>query len=210
MEKPIIILGTNTLARTALAIFQKNGVLVYGLLAEDTVLQHQEINHVPILGTLADEQYLELLGTDCQAFVALNSDASQQQWIATLREQKQLTPVNAIHPSAILADCVGIGHGNLINVGASLAPGVTLGNHCIVQTHAILEHEAVIKDFVQVGAGSIIGTQAVIEDHAFIGIGATLIAGIQVGSGASIGAGSVVMQDVKPGTRVLGNPAKPF
>lgn len=210
MEKPIIILGAGDLARAALEIFQKNGVVVYGLLAEDEALQHQEINHVPILGSLADEQYLELLGRDCEAFVALGSDGSRQQWIATLREQRQLTPVNAIHPSATLANSASIGHGNLVNVGVSLGPGFTLGNHCIIHTHATLEHEVVIKDFVQVGAGSIIGAQAVIEDHVFIGIGATLIAGIQVGSGASIGAGSVVLEHVKPGARVLGNPAKPF
>ncbi|MEM7383246.1 MAG: NeuD/PglB/VioB family sugar acetyltransferase [Bacteroidota bacterium] len=210
MEKPIIILGAGDLANAALAIFQKNGIVVYGLLAEDGALQRQEIHHVPILGSLADEQYLGLLGKDCEAFVALDSDAGRQQWIATLREQKQLSLVNAIHPSATLAESVSTGHGNLINVGASLGPGVTLGSHCIIHTHATIEPRAVIKDFAQIGAGSIIGAQAVIEDHVFMGIGATLIAGIQVGSGASIGAGSVVLEHVRPGARVLGNPAKPF
>ena len=48
MSKPIIILGAGDLAKSALAIFQKNGVVVYGLLAEDAALQNQAINHVPI------------------------------------------------------------------------------------------------------------------------------------------------------------------
>lgn len=209
MSKPIIILGAGDLAKSALAIFQKNGVVVYGLLAEDAALQNQAINHVPIVGSLADEQYLGLLGKDCEAFVALDQDASRQQLIATLREQRQLMPVNAIHPSATLAESVSIGHGNLVNVGVSLGPDASLGSHCIIHTHATIEYAAIIKDFVQVGAGSIIGAQAVIEDHVFIGIGATLVAGVQVGVGASIGAGSVVLEHVKLGTKVLGNPAKP-
>ena len=93
-------------------------------------------------------------------------------------------------------------------LGASLGPETTLGSHCIVHTHVAIEHEAIIKDFVQVGTGSVIGAQAVIEERVFIGAGATIIAGIQVRAGASIGAGSVVLDHVKPGEAVLGNPAK--
>lgn len=209
MKKPVIILGARDLGKLALEIFQKNSVVVYGLLAEDGALQNQILNHVPILGSIADEQYLALLGKDCEAFVALEQVASRQQLIAMLYEQRQVMPINAIHALATLAESAGIGHGNLINVGASLGPDASLGSHCIIHTQAVIEHAAIIKDFVQVGAGSIIGTQAVLEKHVFIGMGATLVAGIQVGAGARIGAGSVVLDHVKPGETVLGNPAKP-
>jgi acetyltransferase-like isoleucine patch superfamily enzyme len=36
-----------------------------------------------------------------------------------------------------------------------------------------------------------------------------VIAGITIGKNARIGAGSVVINDVKPGETVFGNPAKP-
>lgn len=209
MEKPVIILGVHGLGKLALEIFQKNGIVVYGLLSEDEALQGAEINHVPILGSIEDEQYLGLLGKTCEAFVAIEQGVSRQNLIRTLNKQRQVMPINAIHPLADIAESACIGHGNLVNVGASLGPGTILGSHCIVHTHVAIEHEAIIKDLVQVGTGSVIGVQAVIEERVFIGAGATIIAGIQVRAGARIGAGSVVLDHVKPGEAVLGNPAKP-
>jgi len=209
MEKPIIILGAHGLAKVALEIFQKNDLVVYGLLAEDKATKGTEINHVPIMGNIEDGKYLRLLGKTCEAFVAIEQSASRKQLIGMLIEQRQAMPINAIHPLASLATTASMGHGNLLDVGVSLGPGATLGNHCILHAQAIIEREAHIKDFTQIGAGSIIGAQAAIEEHVFIGAGATVIAGVQVGAGASIGAGSVVLAHVKPGEMVLGNPARP-
>lgn len=50
--------------------------------------------------------------------------------------------------------------------------------------------------------------ETVVEDKVSIGAGATILPGIVLGEGAMIGAGSVVAKDVKPGTLVVGNPAK--
>ncbi|MEX3015791.1 sugar O-acetyltransferase [Gymnodinialimonas hymeniacidonis] len=44
----------------------------------------------------------------------------------------------------------------------------------------------------------------------WIGGGAILMPGITVGDEAIIGAGAVVTKDVAPGTRVVGNPARPL
>ena len=104
VEKPVIILGTHGLGKLALEIFQKNGIVVYGLLSEDGALQGTEVNHVPILGSIEDEQYLGLLGKACEAFVAIEQDASRQNLISMLNEQRQVMPINAIHPVADIAE----------------------------------------------------------------------------------------------------------
>ncbi|MEM7055460.1 MAG: DapH/DapD/GlmU-related protein [Bacteroidota bacterium] len=209
MGKPVIILGVHSLGKLALEIFQKNDIVVYGLLSEDKALQGTEVSHVPVLSSIEDEQYLGLLGKTCEAFVAVEQHVSRQKLISTLSKQRKIIPINAIHPLAAIASTASIGYGNLVNVGASLGYGTALGSHCTVHAHVAIEHEAIIKDFVQIGTGSIIGAQAVIEEHVFIGLGATIITGIQVGAGARIGAGSVVLDHVHPGEVVLGNPAKP-
>lgn len=206
----VIILGTNSLAKLALEIFQQNGLVVYGLLTEEALVQKAAISHVPILGSIDDEQYLALLGKSCEAFVALEQTTSRQKLISNLHEQRQVMPINAIHGLANLALSTVIGHGNLIDMSASLGPNVHLGNHCIIHQHAAIEQEAVIKDFVQVGTGSIIGAQTLLEEHVFIGTGAILVAGLRIGAGARIGAGSVVLDHVSPGETLLGNPAKPI
>jgi acetyltransferase-like isoleucine patch superfamily enzyme len=47
-----------------------------------------------------------------------------------------------------------------------------------------------------------------IGDDVWIGFNATILKGVQIGAGATIEPGAVVIEDVAPGTRVGGNPAK--
>jgi maltose O-acetyltransferase len=49
-----------------------------------------------------------------------------------------------------------------------------------------------------------------IGEDVWIGGGAILLPGVTVGDGAIVGAGAVVTRDVAPGTRVVGNPARPI
>lgn len=47
----------------------------------------------------------------------------------------------------------------------------------------------------------------IIEDHCFIGNGAIITAGVRIGRNSIIGPMSVVINDVKPGSIMIGNPA---
>ena len=210
MANPVIILGTKDLGKVALDIFKANNLLVYGFLDDDKELWGQELNDVPVLGSTTEERYLDLIGKDCEAFVAITQPARRQQLVAMLHEQKQVRPINAIHPAARIATSATLGHGNLVNAGVILGIDTILGNDCILHTRATIEHGTVIKDAVQLGAASVVGIGATLNDKVFVGAGATIIAGVEIGSGASIGAGSVVLANVKPGETVLGNPAKPI
>ncbi|MBT4969323.1 MAG: acyltransferase, partial [Bacteroidetes bacterium] len=56
----------------------------------------------------------------------------------------------------------------------------------------------------------IIETQPVIiEDNVWIGFNSTILKGVIIGNGAIIEPGSLVLNDVLPGQKVSGNPAKP-
>ena len=47
-----------------------------------------------------------------------------------------------------------------------------------------------------------------VETGAIIGANVTLLPGVRIGAGALVGAGAVVINDVRPGTVVVGNPAR--
>ena len=50
---------------------------------------------------------------------------------------------------------------------------------------------------------------AVLGDHqVLVGAGARLLPGVRIGDGATVGAGAVVLNDVEPGGRVGGVPAR--
>jgi acetyltransferase-like isoleucine patch superfamily enzyme len=52
--------------------------------------------------------------------------------------------------------------------------------------------------------------EVVIEDDVWIGLNSTILKGVTIGKGAYIYPGSLVLEDVLPGQKVSGNPAKPI
>lgn len=209
MENPVIIFGANHLGRTAREIFEANGVVVYGFLDDNKKLQNTEIDEVTILGETDNDGFLKLIGKKCESFVAVDDNKLRKNIVRMLQEVRHVQPVNAIHPQASISGKATLGYGNLIDCYAYLAPGVTVGNHCILHARVSLGVEAVVGDFVQIGAGSTINAAVTVEDEVFVGSGVTIVSGITIGKGARIGAGSVVIAPVKPGETVFGNPATP-
>lgn len=62
MENPVLIFGAGNLGKIALDIFNRNNVVVYGLLDDDKTLHNQEIGDVLILGDTDDDGFLKLIG----------------------------------------------------------------------------------------------------------------------------------------------------
>jgi len=208
MENPVLIFGAKGLGTVALDIFQRNNVIVYGFLDDDTALHNTEIGDTLVLGSTDDDGFLKLIGKKCEAFIAIEERNLRRNLVEMLNERRHLQPVNAIHESALLSGLAQIGHGNLVGARVVVNATAAVGQHNILQTGAIIEHGAAIGNFVNVGAGAVIGAGAAIDDDVFVGAGAVIVAGISVGKGASIGAGAVVVENVPKNARVFGNPAK--
>ncbi|MFD2572266.1 acetyltransferase [Spirosoma soli] len=208
MENPVLIFGAGGLGMTALDLFQRNGVVVYGLLDDNKDLHGKEFGDVSVLGETDDDGFLKLIGQKCEAFVAIGDGRVRKRLVKMLNERRKVQPVNAIHDTATVSALATIGHGNLIAARVVINPYAEIGQHCIIQTGAIIESQAKLGDYVQVGTGSVINSGVTVEEGAFIGTGSTLVAGITVGKNARVGAGSVVVENVEAGATVFGNPAR--
>ena len=203
-----MILGANHLGRAAKEIFEANGNVVYGFLDDDKKLHNTEVDTATVFGSTDDDGFLKLIGKKCEAFVAVDDNKVRKSLVKLLQEERHIQPVNAVHPSALLATTSAIGYGNFIDMGVRVGSGASIGQHCIIHAGVIIGIESKIGDFVQIGAGSIVSAGAEIENGAFIGSGATIVSGITIGKGARVGAGSVVIATVKAGETVFGNPAQ--
>ena len=208
MEKPVIIIGASELGKAVLEIFKSNDVVVYGFLDDDKKLHGKEIEDTQVFGSTDNEDYIKIIGKDCDVFIASDDNTWKATMIKSLKKDQKTMPVNAIHKSASIAGSAILHHGSLVNQGVTLSANAEIGNHCIVHSGAVIDYNVKIGDFVQIGAGSVINSGAVIEDGAFIGSGATIVSGVTLQEGARIGAGSVVIADVKKNETVFGNPAK--
>ena len=70
MDKPVMIISASALGKAVLEIFQNNEVVVYGFLDDDKKLHGTEIDNIPVLGSIEDQQYFEVIGEKCDVFVA--------------------------------------------------------------------------------------------------------------------------------------------
>ncbi|MCL0032003.1 UDP-N-acetylglucosamine diphosphorylase/glucosamine-1-phosphate N-acetyltransferase, partial [Dehalococcoidia bacterium] len=122
---------------------------------------------------------------------------------------------------------VNIGPFSHVRYGSYIESGVKIGNFAEIKNTQIGKNTLVghfsylgdcfIGDKVNIGAGTITCNfdgeqkhQTIIEKGAFIGSDTKLIAPVRVGTNAVTGAGSVVTKDVKPGSTVVGIPARPI
>ena len=115
--------------------------------------------------------------------------------------------VTLVHPSAVIAPDVKIGHGTVVMAGAIINTGTMIGNFAIINTGAIVDHDNIIEDYVQIAPGCNLAGRVTCRRDCFIGTGATVIPRIVIGEGAYVAAGATVVRSVKPHTLVAGCPA---
>ena len=84
-----------------------------------------------------------------------------------------------------------IGEGTKIDNLVQIAHNVVVGRNCVIVSHAGISGSTVLGDFV------VLAGQAGVAGH------------LKIGSGAQVGAQAGVMDDVAPGARIVGSPAKP-
>lgn len=113
-----------------------------------------------------------------------------------------------IHPSANISKRTKIDIGTVVMAGVTVNSSVSIGQHCIVNTNASVDHDCVIKDFVHISPNVALAGNVEVGEGTHIGIGAAVIQGVKIGKCCTIGAGAVIIKDVPDGATVVGNPGK--
>jgi acetyltransferase-like isoleucine patch superfamily enzyme len=119
------------------------------------------------------------------------------------------------HVRQLINDKVGLrspfNYGRIIFPHVFIGFGVELGEHVHVMHAATISHGCQVGDFVTICAGARLNGEVTVESGAFIGAGAVVRhGGLTIGKGATIGMGAVVVDDVPPGEKWVGNPARPL
>lgn len=109
---------------------------------------------------------------------------------------------SVIHPSAVIAEDVILGHGVQIMAGAVIQTGTTIGDDTIVNTRASVDHDCRVGDHVHLAPGATLSGGVSVGARTHVGVGAIIIQSISIGPDSLIGAGAVVVEDVPEGTRL--------
>lgn len=151
----------------------------------------------PIIGTTAD---IECLNDGSMDFIiGIGNNAVRKE----LAEKYQVNWVSIVHPSAQIAFNAEIGKGTVVMANAVVNVCATVGEHCIINTGAIIEHDNVIENYAHISPNVALGGTVRIGSLTHVGIGATVKNNTEICSDCTIGAGAVVVKNIKePGTYV--------
>lgn len=119
-----------------------------------------------------------------------------------------LIPCDLIDPSAIISPGVRLGPGHQVMPGAIIHVDAHLGRQCIVNTRALVEHDCVLEDGVEIGPGATLCGRVHVGGDTWIGAGATVLPRVRIGANTIVGAGAVVKHDIPEGVVVTGIPAR--
>lgn len=155
-----------------------------------------ELDGLPVVHSAEGLSPLIVTIGDCQA---------RRKIVEKLGKVDYLT---VIHPKSIWAKTVSFGYGTVVMAGVILNPNVSIGNHCIINTGATIDHACIIHDYVHIAPQCTLCGDVEVGEGSWVGAGAIVIQGIHIGKNCFIGAGSVVIKDIPDGALCYGNPAK--
>ena len=164
----------------------------------------------PVLGD--DRDLLELVTTRrvASVAVAVGDNAVRKTVVERLRdflpEWVCFPPI--VHPVASIGIKASIGDGSVVLAGAVVGPGASVGECCIVNTRASLDHHGVLGDYASLAPGVTVGGDVSIGEGGAVAIGATVLHGRSIGDWSVVGAGATVIDDVPDGVVVYGTPAR--
>lgn len=141
---------------------------------------------------------------EAKAIVAIGDNDLRRRVVALTKHAF----TNAVHPSVIISPFADIGLGNMMLHGSIIQAQAKIGNHCIINTKAQVDHDCHISDFVHLGPGSVLCGSVSVGEGTFIGAGAVVTPGKKIGAWSIIGAGAVVLKDVPDYSVAVGNPAR--
>ncbi len=203
----VVIVGAGGQGRVVLDILRNNHQFeVIGFIDSAKALHGKVIDEVSVIGDMDSLKDFAEMGIG-GAIVAIGDNDIRSKF-AQIINSYGISLINAIHPSATIAQNSVIGKNVVIAQGANICAHVKIKDSVICNTGSIIEHESVIYEGVHICPGVKLAGHVTVHPHAFIGIGSTVIQNITIGESATVGAGAVVLKDVDPETTVVGVPAK--
>ena len=118
------------------------------------------------------------------------------------------SPVNLIHPKAILTERCCLDHGIVAMAGVVVNPGARIGCNVVLNTSCSVDHDCIVADHAQLCPGVHLSGNVTVGELTMVGTGANVIPGVQIGAGCTIGAGAVVTRDIPDNSMAMGVPAR--
>lgn len=211
MNNPVVGIGAGGNAKVVIETLRLAGYRnIHGLLDPACELWGKSVLGVTVLGD--DTRLPELAAAGVSDFfigVGAVATLEPRRRLYELACSYGLSPVSAIHPSAVISASTRYGGGLTAMANTVFNADARLGDNVLVNSGAIIEHDCIVGSHVHISPRAVLLASVQVGDGTMIGAGAVVKQGIRIGSRVVVGAGAVVVSDVCDGETVVGIPAKP-
>lgn len=203
--EPVILIGGGGHAKVIIDIFQEDEHFeVIGCTVSNSPAS--SVLGVRVLGD--DSQLSTIYSSGVRkAFVAIGDNRARRNAAQSVLALG-FTLINAVSRRAIVSPRVTFATGIAIMPGAVINACSRLGDGCIVNTGATIDHDCEIGNWAHVAPGTNLAGCVTVGDGAFLGVGCRVIPGIKIGDWSTIGAGATVISDVPARVTAVGVPAR--
>lgn len=205
--KNIIIAGASGHAKMIMDIIHKNNNFNIVGLVDSFKEVGDEIYGHKIIGKTEDIENLRKQYDVFGIIIAVGDNTNRKD----LKEKidsisPEINFINAIHPSAILANDIVVPMGTIIMAGVIVNADTKIGEFCILNSKSSLGHDSVMEDFSSLASGATTGGNVHIGTCSAICLDASIIQNISIGKHTVIGASSLVVKSIGDYKRAFGVP----
>ena len=198
-ERPYVIIGAGGHAAVVADILYKCGCVIKGFL-DDAAAIGTEVLDAKVIGKIEDCVH----SPECSFLIGIGDNTIRKRIAQTFRLEYGI----AIHPSASIGRDVRIGIGTVIMAGCTVNPRTTIGEHCIINTKAGIDHDNCIGGFSHISPGAVLGGTVTVGSETHLGIGSCVKNNTSICDKAVVGAGAVVVSDIDEAGTYVGIPAR--
>ncbi len=141
--------------------------------------------------------------------VAIGKNNLRKKIVLSLEKKyKKIKWAKVISTKSNIDKTVIIGDGTMIISGTTINIGSKIGRHSIINTSCSIDHDNLIKNYVNCSPGVVSAGNVTINDKVFIGMGTSIKQNTIIDSNTTIGAQSYVNKNCKKNSTYYGIPIK--
>jgi sugar O-acyltransferase (sialic acid O-acetyltransferase NeuD family) len=202
----IVIVGAGAQAKYALETFGLTNQDVCTVLSTTAERPEWAAHYGCRIGNF-DGTAESLRRTGATQAIACAAKPTEKRRLIDAIEDAGLELVSAVHPSATIATTARLGRGVIVNAQAVIQPFAEVGDGAMIHAGVVVEHDGCVAAFVNLAPRVALAGWVRVGEGAVVNTGAVAIPAVEIGDQAVIAAGAVIIRDVPAHTLAAGVPA---
>jgi sugar O-acyltransferase (sialic acid O-acetyltransferase NeuD family) len=201
--RPLVIFGAGGHALSVANVALSAGYSIKFFVDKEkeglTLLDYKIVGHIGILENIERFSFALAVGDNA---------VRESMYEDLINEFPNLYFPPLVHSSAVVSFFTSIGAGTVVMPKAVIGPNSKVGNFCLINTQASIDHDCTMLNYSSLAPGAVTGGGVLIGLRSVVSLGAKIKHGIRVGDDSIVGANSYLNKDLPNNQVAYGIPAK--